>query len=135
MKLKQIIYEELNSRQKKYYNYQKVASILADYGFLSIRVSDEGEGADFNAAHIDGKEGLKIQLKGRAIFDKKYLKKDFYICFPDGKDWYMYPHDEVLDIIIESGKMVGTRSWDEDGSYSFPSLSTELIKIFANYRL
>ena len=63
MNFKKIIYSKLNSRQKENYNYQKVSSVLADYGFQTIKLSDDWKGADFLAQHTDGKTSLKIQLK------------------------------------------------------------------------
>jgi hypothetical protein len=63
MKFKKIIYSELNARQKESYNFQKVSAIFADYGFSTIRLSDDWQGADFIAQHIDNQVFLKVQLK------------------------------------------------------------------------
>ena len=41
MKLKKIDYCELNPKQKEIYNFQKLAGILADYGFNCIKLSDD----------------------------------------------------------------------------------------------
>jgi hypothetical protein len=54
-------------------------------------------GAEFIAIHFDGNRYLKVQLKGRLTFDKKYIGKDLFICFYD-KDWIIYPHDELLSL-------------------------------------
>ena len=54
MKLTQIKYNDLNSRQRERYNFQKIAGLLADYGFSSIKLDDDWQGADFLAQHIDG---------------------------------------------------------------------------------
>ena len=71
-----INYEDLNSRQKENYNYQKIASELANYGFNCMWLNDDWQGADFIACHIDGNRFIKIQLKGRLTFDKKYNGKE-----------------------------------------------------------
>ena len=73
---KRIKYEDLNSRQQENYNFQKLASKLADYGFNCLRLSDDWQGADFIACHIDGKTFMKVQLKGRLSIEKKYDGKD-----------------------------------------------------------
>lgn len=39
-----ITYARLNSRQKENYNFQKIAARLADYGFNSIRLTDDWQG-------------------------------------------------------------------------------------------
>lgn len=53
MNLKKIIYTELNSKQKENYNFHKVASALADYGYNSMRLNDDWQGADFIAVKGD----------------------------------------------------------------------------------
>ncbi len=78
---------KLNSRQKENYNFLKVSAVLADYGFMTIKLSSDWQGADFIAQHIDGDTFLKVQLKSRFGFDKKYTKKNIYIAFPSGEDW------------------------------------------------
>lgn len=92
MELSKISYVALNPRQQEVYNFHKVAAILADYGFTSIRLSDDWQGADFIAVHIDGVTTLRVQLKGRLTFAKKYLGKGLYIAFRYQEDWYLYPH-------------------------------------------
>jgi len=47
-------YKDLNARQKEDHNFQKVAARLADYGFNCLRLTDDWQGADFIACHIDG---------------------------------------------------------------------------------
>ena len=68
-----VVYGDLNSRQKENYNFQKVAARLADYGFNCLRLTDDWQGADFIACHIDGETFLKVQIKGRMVIDRKYL--------------------------------------------------------------
>ena len=74
---KRIDYQKLNSRQKENFNFQKVSAFLADYGYVTLRLSDDWQGADFIAVHISGDQFLKVQLKGRLTVDKKYEKKGF----------------------------------------------------------
>lgn len=54
MKLRRISYNALNARQKENFNFQKVSAVLADYGFVTLRLCDDWQGADFLAQHIDG---------------------------------------------------------------------------------
>ena len=98
MELHRIKYEDLNSKQKEIYNFQKVAGILADYGFNCIKLSDDWQGADFLAYHKDGDQTLKIQLKARCTVDPKYLGKDIYITFPCNREWYLLQHDMLAEI-------------------------------------
>ena len=41
MQLQRIVYDELNPKQKEIYNFQKVAALLADYGFNCIKLEDD----------------------------------------------------------------------------------------------
>jgi len=81
MKLNKVKYSQLNSKQKENYNFHKIAGVLADYGYNSMRLNDDWQGADFISIHTDGNNMLKVQLKGRFTIDKKYLNKDIYIAF------------------------------------------------------
>ncbi|MDQ5946366.1 MAG: hypothetical protein QG619_1789, partial [Pseudomonadota bacterium] len=80
--MKRINYNQLNSKQKENYNFQKVAAVLADYGFTCLRLSDDWQGADFLAYHIDGETTLKVQLKGRLTLEEKYVSKNIHVAFP-----------------------------------------------------
>lgn len=92
LKLTLINYGDLNARQKENYNFQKVSAVLADYGFVTLRLSDDWQGADFIAQHVDGETFIKIQLKGRLTFEEKYCGKDLYIAFHNDGAWYLNRH-------------------------------------------
>lgn len=55
---KRVPYAELNCRQQESYNFQKVSAVLADFGFTTIRLSDDWRGADFMTQHVDGETFL-----------------------------------------------------------------------------
>lgn len=135
MKLTKVEYSRLNARQKENYNCMKLVGKLADYGYVTMRLTDDWEGADLIACHIDGQTYLRIQLKARCCFYKKYHGKDLWIAFRDGEDWFLFPHDEVLETIRMSGKLDGTQSWDKQGGYSFPRLSFDLKVLLAPFEL
>src|SRR5437868_15509020 len=111
--LKRINYAELNSRQKENYNFQKASAVLADYGFVTLRLSDDWQGADFIAQHIDGRTFIKVQLKSRPAFAKKYQGKDLFIAFYDGSSWFLYPHDDVLEKLLAVSNIGDTLSWSD----------------------
>src|SRR5258705_11727854 len=93
----QVEYSKLTGRQQENYNFVKLSAVLADFGFATVRLTDDWCGADFIAMHMDGKTLLKVQLKGRLYFGKKYLGKDLLFGFCANGDWYLYPHDSVLE--------------------------------------
>lgn len=118
MNFKKIDYRKLNSKQKEIFNFQKVAGILADYGYNCIKLADDWQGADFLAYHKDGNETLLVQLKSRLTIDKKYEGKELYITFPIGKKWCLILHDELLKKASTYTNWLNTDSWIEKGSYS-----------------
>ena len=125
----------LNARQKENYNFIKVSAALADYGFMTMRLSSDWQGADFIAQHIDGETFLKVQLKSRLAFAEKYPRKNIYVAFPNEGDWYIYPHDTLLERVLAETGMGKTKSWSGDGSYTFPDISVQLRTLLQPYML
>lgn len=132
---KRIAYGKLNSRQKENFNYQKLSAVLADFGFVTHRLSDDWQGADFIAQHISEDLFLKVQLKSRLTFDRKYQGKDIWIAFPDNEGWYIFPHDTLLAEILNDTNIGNTASWMEKGIYTFPRISNDLLKKLDPFRL
>ncbi len=131
-----VSYDQLNSRQKENFNFHKVAARLADYGFNCLRLSDDWQGADFIACHIDGQTFLKVQLKGRLYVDKKYVGKGIHIAFLRGDDCYVYPHDALLDLVLANGAMdAESERWREHGQRHWPQPPVWGIAFLAEYRL
>lgn len=110
-------YTDLNSKQKENYNFHKVAAVLANYGFNSLRLNDDWEGADFIAVHVDGDAMLKVQLKGRFTLAKKYNDKNIYIAFIENDIVKIYLHDDAIGIMTENVK--DSKSWIDNGLYTF----------------
>ncbi len=135
MKLKRIEYARLNARQKENFNFQKLSAVLADYGFVTFRLTDDWQGADFLAQHIDGATFLRVQLKGRLAFYRKYQGKDLWIAFNDGEAWYLFPHDKLLAQVLKATSMGSTSSWSDRGGFSFPHLSKQLRGLLSKYRI
>ena len=100
MEFTKVNYQELNAKQKENYNYHKVASALADYGYDSMRLNNDWEGADFIA--VMGDDMLKVQLKGRFTIDKKYIGKDLYVAFLESNAVKIYNHDLLVQELSEN---------------------------------
>ena len=132
--LKRVDYQDLNGKQKEIYNFQKVAARLADYGFNCIKLDDDWMGADFLAYHKDGTQTLRGQLKGRLTISKKYTGKDLYICFRRNDDWYLVPHDDLLDIVGETTNWLNSPSWGT-GQYSSGNPSRKTLEALAEFRV
>ena len=133
MKLTKVNYSDLNSKAKEMYNFHKVSAKLADYGYTCMWLNNDWQGADFIAVHVDGVTDLKVQLKGRLSFAKKYIVKEIYISFIDkNNDIYLYPHDEMLNIIV---KKESDKTWIDKDIWSSPSLTKANGKLLESYKL
>ncbi|MGQ4810162.1 hypothetical protein NKDENANG_03611 [Candidatus Entotheonellaceae bacterium PAL068K] len=93
------------------------------------------QGADFIAYHIDGNTSIKVQLTGRLTMNRMYNNRDIYITFNQDGRWYLYPHDQLQDELLDLRRMQGTRSWDVEGAYSYPYIPQNLVGHMAQYRL
>ena len=93
-------YKESSNKAKETYNYQKIVGVFADYGYECVWLNNDTFGADFLANHQD--HTLRIQLKTRLTFDKKYIENDLWIVYIDKDDVIMYKHDELLLQIPEA---------------------------------
>lgn len=113
MEFTKVNYQELNAKQKENYNYHKVASALADYGYDSMRLNNDWEGADFIA--VKGDDMLKVQLKGRFTIDKKYIGKDLYVAFLESNAVKIYNHDLIVQELSEN--ITESKSWKVNGLY------------------
>ena len=124
--MEKINYSDLNSKQKENYNFHKVAAALADYGYDSMRLNNDWQGADFIAVKDD--EMLKVQLKGRFTIDKKYVGKDIHIAFIEDDIIKMYKHDEAVSSV--SDKTKESDSWKIKGNYSWGKTPSQYEHIF-----
>ena len=146
MKLASIQYADLNSRQKENYNYAKASALLADYGFHTLRLTDDWQGADFIAQHIDGEQFLPVQLKGRLYVDTKYKGKGIWICFFHRTKahcyCYLYPHDAFLKWALKNLNIGNTAGWKDvndfskvHGAYGWPGVTKQIERWLVQYRL
>lgn len=116
-----VAYDQLNARQKEIYNFQKIAARMADYGFNCIWLSDDWQGADFLAVHLDGKTVLRVQLKARMVLDRKYIGKGIQIAFRRDQAFFVYPHDDLLAHVQALGVMDETgATWAVKGFRHWP---------------
>jgi len=135
MSIQRIRYSDLNSRQREIYNFQKIAAILADYWFNCIKLSDDWQGADFLAYHIDGINTLRVQLKGRMSIDRKYSGKNLHMAFPSFGIWYLIDHDTLVRIVGERTKWLNTFSWTENGKYNSNAPSVALTNALGEFKI
>ena len=132
MKLEKIEYMQLNARAQETYNFHKAASILADYGYNCIWLSNDWNGADFIAVHIDGISDVKVQLKGGPSFAKKYIGKNLYIGFIEQGDLYLYPHDHILGQVEP---VISDKKWIEKGTYFQTKIGKRFRDILRPYMI
>ena len=125
-----INYKALNSRQKELYNFQKVSALLADYGYITIWLSQDWMGADFIAQHQDGHD-LKVQLKTRLTVSKKYMKKGLYICFPVEDEWYLIWHDDAAKWLLDNINLEDNKTWQSGRNCNYKPPNPQLMAAHA----
>ncbi len=131
-----IPYADLNSRQKENYNFHKVAARLAEYGFNCLRLTDDWQGADFIACHVNGETFLKVQLKGRLVIDRKYQGKDIHIAFIHGDATFLYDHDHLVRHLEDNGLIGdGSVTWHEKGFRNWPTPPVWAMRFLGAYRV
>ncbi len=135
MKLKKIAYSKLNSKQKEIFNFQKVAGLLADYGFNCLKLSDDWQGADFLAYHKDGTHTLKVQLKSRVTIEKKYQNQSLYMAFPLNNTWYLIEHDGLVALAKNHTNWLTSKSWRTGGMYSSTHPNPEFVAALQDSKL
>jgi hypothetical protein len=132
MKFKKVVYSELNAKAQEMYNFQKVSAKLADYGFTTIWLNNDWQGADFIGVHANGVTDIKVQLKGRLSFSKIYIGKNIYMCFISEDGIYLYPHDEVLNQLEHR---ISDKKYIKTGSWSTPRLTKQNKQLLEPYLL
>jgi hypothetical protein len=121
-------------RAQENYNFHKVASILAEYGFTSMRLTNDWKAADFLAVHLNG-EVLKVQLKGRLEFRKLYMGQDIYMCFRRGNAAYLFPHDLLFEQATRLLTFHKTSIWHSSEAYNWSSTPVSMLKLLEPYKL
>ncbi len=132
MELTKIKYDDLNAKQREIYNFQKLAAVLADYGFNCIKLTDDWLGADFLAYHKDGEFSYRVQLKGRLTINKKYENKKLYMAFPVGNDWCVIKHDCLVNLVGKNTNWLQTKSWQDKGLYHSAKPSQPLLRAISD---
>jgi hypothetical protein len=124
-------YDELGDKHKENYNFAKVSALLANFGFSTIRLTDDWHGVDFIAHNPNGLT-LFVQLKGRFTIDKKYMGKQIYVCFPwkikgsTQRIWFLYPHDELVEYLRQTGG-IGVEAWNNNTGQSRKNPSKDIV--------
>ncbi len=134
-KIARINYVRLRAREQENYNFYVVSGILAEYGFITFRLTNDWDGADFLAHHNDGETYIKVQLKGRFTFGAEYVGKNIHIAFREKGEWYLFPHDKVLEEYAAISNFRNTRSWNAQGGYSIGGISKKAVPLLAPYKI
>lgn len=89
--------------------------------------------AEWESLHEDDMVDSE-QASTRLMFKKDWLGYDVWVTFTEDDTTYRYPHDQLLQTFISRlGVIEGTKTWVNDGIYSFPRLSGEQKKMLKRY--
>jgi hypothetical protein len=121
-------YDDLNGKQKEQFNFQKLAATLAEYGFNCIKLMDDWLGADFLAYHVNKADTLRIQLKSRITVQQKYSGKEIWMAFPFKGNWYLLPHDILIEKVKANTKWLDSDSWIKGHGFSSKAINAKLLE-------
>lgn len=113
-------------------NRNIVVSLAMEKGFNAYLPVYDG-GVDFILYREEDALTLKVQLKGRWVIDRKYVGRDIWVAFPNAGEWYLVPHDTMVEQ-AEAAGFTKTSSWIDGGAYSCPSLSRSMAAACEPYR-
>lgn len=111
----------------------ELTTLLLRQGYnVFLPVYDEG--IDL-ISHREADDDLKlIQQKSRWTIARKYVGRNIWIAFRDGREWFLAPHDELVSI-GEAAGYTATPSWIEKGLYHRASMTRKLRDLCEKYRL
>lgn len=113
-------------------NRNTVVSLAMEKGYNAYLPVYDG-GVDFILYREEDSVTHKVQLKGRWIIDRKYIGRDIWVAFPHAGEWYLVPHDTMVQQAEEAG-FTKTSSWTVGGAYSCLALSKTLAAACEPYR-
>ncbi len=61
-----------------------------------------------------------IERKSQLTLKRKNIGKGIHIAFPHDGRYYIYPHDKIMKVILATRNVGNTRSWIENGLYTWP---------------
>ena len=62
------------------------------------------------------------------------MGKELFVAFGDDDTWYLYPHDELLAVVLANTAIGTSASW-KSGGYSFNRLSPQLRALLEPYKI
>ena len=132
------VYNDLSGKEQESFNSARLKSVMTKWGYLeAFTINGDKWGADILFYRSADGEVLKVQLKGRPVLDKHYCGKDIHIAFEDkiSSTWYVYPHDELMERVLDTGRLTGTQSWDSRGGWSWSYIPAWLDKIICRWSI
>jgi serine/threonine protein kinase len=108
--------------------------LLAKRGFQVLDWRETARSAEFVAYHPETNVTLNVNLKGRLCFERRLISKGLYIAFPADGEWYLYPHDVLLETVLAETNIGSTNSWLR-GIYHWPRLSRKLRQLLKPYNV
>ena len=113
------------SQVREVINRNTVVSLALAQDFNAFLPVYDG-GVDFILYRESDGLVRKVQLKGRWMIDRKYVGRDIWMAFPIGGDWYLMPHDRMVELAEKEG-ITQTASWIDGGAYSMPRPSKATV--------
>lgn len=136
MQWERINYSDLKQgKAQEVYNYAKVVSVLADYGFECTHFINDVNGADFAAHHSESGQTLNVQQKSAMQVEPKYRDRGLWLVFQVKRVWYLIEHDRLWCILAENTTAFDTKTFRKEQRVFKHDPSKALLKILEPYCL
>ena len=136
-KHKKVKYERLTPKQRRIYNFRRLATKLSGRNFDCTHIHDGCKSAEFRADRKDGEQTiLKVRFEVSIAINKKYRRKSIYLTFPvnkAGKTRYFVEHDTLVGLVAQETTWLSTKSWKQGGCYRSGTTPKKLLDRLADY--
>lgn len=108
----------------KYHNANPPKKLIARLRPFALAIEPSSYGTDILKVHP--KDRVIIR-KTRVTIDKRYVGRNVWMAFPAAGNWYLVPHDKLVEIVREVTPWMDSPSWRERGNYHSPNPSRALL--------
>ena len=91
-------------------------------------------GIRFAATHETGST-VEVELRPRTHIKSDNMYMDLFMCFPVRGEWYLLPHDRLVEIAGETTSWLETYSWRVAGEYNSENPSGLMMHRLEEYRI
>ena len=110
--------------------FRDARMVLAANGFNCSGL----RGIRFSATREDG-SAIAVELRTRVHIKRDNMHANLSVCFPIREEWYLLPHDSLVEIAGETTVWLETHSWRVVGEYNSANPSRTMIRRLEEFKI